>query len=95
MTTFVVAGDAKILAEYYLVYKDVRGVMTGYVCNNRVSFGNIPRDREVTLVAVSFVDKQAYFFKATIAKPAGGVVPVIALKPVEESFLNKELALLK
>lgn len=90
----MVAIDDKFTAEYYLVYTDIRGVMKGDVSGMKVAFGSIAQNREAVLIAVSYVDKQAYYFKCTIG--AGGkLTQKVALKPVEEKFLNQELALLK
>jgi len=95
MITLMVDGDEEITAEYYLVYKDVRGVMTGRVGeNNIVRFGNIPRNREGVLIAVSFVEDQAYCYQSTITAGKHDR-PTIKLEPVEESYLDQVLASLK
>lgn len=94
MIQFIIAGDEKINAEYYLLYKDVRGVMTGYVNNKKVSFGSVPKNRQATLIAVSFFEKQAYYFECTIIIGTK-TTPKISLKPVDEIFIDKQLALLK
>ncbi|MBL4592399.1 MAG: hypothetical protein JKX68_01120 [Flavobacteriales bacterium] len=94
MTPFIVAADQKTIAEYYLVFKDVRGVMKGKLYNQQVNFGSVPKNKQATLVAVSFIDKQAYFFNSSI-NISSSEIPTIILKPVEESFLNQQLALLK
>lgn len=90
----MVAADKTFNAQYYLVYTDIRGVMKGEANSGVVQFGSVAKKREAVLVAVSFVDKQAYFFKCKLG--AGGKLEKkIALSPVEESFLNQEMALLK
>jgi len=94
MTPFFVSADQKTIAEYYLVFKDVRGVMKGNRQNERVNFGSVPKNKQATLVAVSYIDKQAYFFNCSV-KLNNAALPPIVLKPVAESFLNEQLALLK
>jgi hypothetical protein len=95
MTPYTITADEKMSnAEYYLIYSDIRGVMTGYTINKVVSFGSVPIGRGATLIAVSFIGKQAYYFKSAI-RIDGKPVPKISLKPVDESFLNQELASLK
>jgi hypothetical protein len=93
-TLFTCSGDEKVVAEYYLVYTDIRGVMKGQVNGQQVSFGSIAQNREAVLIAVSFTGKQAYYFKAGVA--AGGrLTSKVTLQPVDENFLNQQLALLK
>ena len=58
-----VSIDEKFTAEYYLVYTDIRGVMKGDVSGPKVGFGSIAKNREAYLIGVSYVDKQAYYFK--------------------------------
>ena len=94
LAPLMVAADEKTTAEYYLVFTDIRGVMHGQVYNNHVKFGGVPTAREGQLIAVSFIDKQAYYFKCTV-KAGKMNVPKVMLEPVEESFLNEQLALLK
>jgi len=89
-----VSIDEKFTAEYYLVYTDIRGVMKGDVSGPKVGFGSIAKNREAYLIGVSYVDKQAYYFKCSIGV-GGKLTQKVALKPVEEKFLNQELALLK
>ena len=94
MSPFTIAADEKTSAEYYLIYNDIRGVMKGIVNNSKVEFGVVPSNRKATLIAVSFIDKQAYYDKCTIL--SGSIeIPKIALKPVDESFLNHQLSLFK
>ena len=90
----IVAADAKYNAQYYVVYTDIRGVLKGESHNGTVTFGSLAKNREAVLIAVSFVDKQAYFFKCKIGI-GGKLEQKIALSPMEESALNQELALLK
>jgi hypothetical protein len=90
----VVSADLTYTAEYYLVYSDIRGVMKGEVNGSKVHFGSVAQSRDAILIAVSYVDKQPYYFKCSIG--AGGkITQKVALKPVDEKFLNQELALLK
>lgn len=88
-------ADQKTSAEYYLVFKDVRGVMKGYRANkSQISFNSVPKGKKAVLMAVSFIGEQAYFYKADITL-VSRVNPPIELKPVAESYLNEQLALLK
>lgn len=87
-------ADANYQAQYYLIYTDIRGVMRGDVAANKVTFGSVAQNRDAYLIAVSYVGSQAYFFKCLVGK-GGKLSQKIALKPVDESFLNTELAALK
>ncbi len=87
-------GDKKVNAEYYLVYTDERGVMKGESNGQNVSFGSVAKNRKAVLIAVCFIAKQAYYFKCLVS-PGGKLESKVSLQPVEESFLNKQLALLK
>lgn len=93
LAPLMITGDKDIIAEYYLVYKDVRGVMQGNLVQNKVDFRNVPVNQDATLMAVSFIDGQAYFFQTSM-NAGTGQAPQIDLQPVEESFLNEQLALL-
>jgi hypothetical protein len=90
----MVLADSKYNAQYYVVYSDIRGVMKGETNAGSVNFGSVAKNREAVLIAVSIVDKQAYFFKCKLG-PGGKLEKKIALSPVEDNFLNQELALLK
>ncbi len=48
----------------------------------------------VLFLGMCFVGQKAYYFKSSVA-PRGKLNNKIALAPVEESFLNQQLALLK
>ncbi len=87
-------ADERYMATYYLVYRDVRGLMQGHQYGKDVNFGNVPKNKAATLVAVAFNGKDAYFAKMDIA-PNTTATPQINLQPVSESFVNQELALLK
>lgn len=90
----MVSADSKHNAQYYVVYTDIRGVMKGETNSGTVQFGSVAKNREAVLIAVSIVDKQAYFFKCKIGL-GGKLEKKIALNPIEDNLLNQELALLK
>ncbi|MEI7596772.1 MAG: hypothetical protein WCK02_13560 [Bacteroidota bacterium] len=94
MIQYEIAIDAKIKADYYLVYKDVRGVMCAQIENNKAVFGSVPSNKQAILIAVAIIDKQAYYFESPITANSK-IFPKVELKPVDESYLNKQLALLK
>lgn len=94
MTPLLVKGDSEIPAEYYLVYPDVRGVMKGYSRNGKVHFDRVPLNKTAILVAVSFMDKQAYF-KKTPFTPKAYQGAEVQLEPVEEAFVTHQLSLLE
>ncbi|MFH0866079.1 MAG: hypothetical protein V1904_07780, partial [Bacteroidota bacterium] len=94
MSPYIIAADEKITAEYYLVYQSIRGLMKGEVNNNLVTFGKVPLNLQATLLAVSFIDKQPYFFKSTFNVGSAEKQKII-LAPVDESYLNEQLKLLK
>jgi hypothetical protein len=90
----VFAADDQIIAEYYLVMNDVRGLLKGEVRDDFIQFGSVPSDKKATLVAFSFVDDKSYFFRKSIT--IGSHLPLtIKLEEVDESFINEQLALLK
>jgi len=95
--TFVVnlseSKEANI-ANYYLVFKDIRGVMNGYASNNVLSFGNVPVNRQATLIAISFEGKQGYYYSSPLVTGSQAKLQV-DLKPVDEKFMENELAKLK
>jgi len=86
-------ADTKIPGEYYIVYSDIRGVMKGNVNNNKINFNSISTTKTAIIIGVSFIGKQAYFFKSLLN---GGKLSnnKIELKPIDESSLNEELKLL-
>ena len=95
--SFVVnLNDSKVanIANYYLVFKDIRGVMNGYASNNVLSFGNVPVNRQATLIAISFEGKQGYYYSSPLVTGSQAKVQ-IDLKPVDEKFMDTELAKLK
>jgi hypothetical protein len=94
LMVLTVPADQKVSAEYYLVYTDIRGVMKGEVNGQSVNFSSVAKNRRAVLIAVCFIDKQAYYFKGMVG-PGGKLESKVALLPVEESFLNQQLALLK
>jgi hypothetical protein len=94
MLAYSITADKNTTADYFLVFRDIRGVMKGNVSNNLVTFGQVPSARPATLIAASFIGDQAYFFKCAITA-ANQQKPEIILKPVEESFLTQELSLLR
>ena len=81
-------------ANYYLVFKDIRGVMTGYASDNVLSFGNVPVNRIATLIAISFEGKQGYYYSRSLVTGNQANLQ-IDLKPVDEKFMESELAKLK
>lgn len=88
-------ADQKTPAEYYLIFKGVRGVMKGRkVSSTQIVFGSVPKGKKAVLMAVSFIGEQAYFYKADITL-VKKVNPPIELKPVEESYLDEQMAMLK
>jgi hypothetical protein len=94
MSTLTLAANDNMKAEYFLVYKDIRGVMTGRLDNTTVSFGSVPRNRKATLIALAFNDTQAYYFESEIIAN-GGTKPTINLQAVDKNFIDKQLALMK
>ncbi len=94
MIALSVDADEKLEAEYYLVYTDIRGVLKADVVGKMVNFNSVAQNRSAVLIAVCFVGKQAYYYKTSVAS-GGKLSNKIALAPVEESFLNQQLAALK
>ena len=90
----MVSADNKYNAQYYVVYTDIRGVMKGETNSGSVNFGSIAKNREALLIAISIVDKQAYFFKCKIGL-GGKLEKKVALNPIEDNILNQELSVLK
>ena len=54
----------------------------------------VPKNKKATLIAVSYIDKQPYYYDSTI-DPSSTNRPKVELKPVNEKFVNQQLALLK
>jgi hypothetical protein len=86
-------ADAKIPGEYYIVYSDIRGVMKGQSNDKKVVFNSISATKTAIIIGVSFIGKQAYFFK-TLFINGKLSNEKIELKPIDESKLNEELKLL-
>jgi hypothetical protein len=82
-----------VQAEYFLIFKEVRGVLTGYRNGEEITFGRIPKNRTATLIAVSFVGKQAYYSEQGISNASSSSAS--ALQPVDETFINQRLASFK
>lgn len=84
--------DPKYQAKYYMVFSDIRSVMNGEKTSaNVVNFDKLPYKRKATIVAIGYIDKQAYFYSTDII--IGTLFNTkIELKPVEESYINEQLA---
>ena len=81
-------------ANYYLVFNDIRGVITGSTSAKELSFGEVPVNKQATLIAISFEGSQAYYFSSLVTTGSKSNLKV-SLKPVDEKFINGELAKLK
>jgi hypothetical protein len=91
---FMVAADDSIVAEYFVVFDNVRGVLKGETRGNSVDFGAIPSDKAARLIAVSFQgDKTYYYTQNFIAKNTPNAQ--VALKQVPKSVVDQQLAMLK
>ena len=94
LMAYNIPADQERAATYYLVFKDVRGVMQGHIRDQQVHFGSVPKNKAATLIVMSYNEKQAYFYNTDL-NLGNSTTPKINLKPVKESFLNAQLALLK
>ena len=91
---FMVAADDSIVAEYFVVFDNVRGVLKGETRGNSVDFGMIPSDKAARLIAVSFQGDKTYFYSQNfIAKNTPNAK--VALRPVPKSVVDQQLAMLK
>ena len=91
---FMVAADDSIVAEYFVVFNNVRGVLKGETRGNSVDFGAIPSDKAARLIAVSFQgDKTYYYSQNFIAKNTPNAQ--VALRQVRKSVVDQQLAMLK
>lgn len=91
---FMVAADDSIVAEYFVVFNNVRGVLKGETRGNSVDFGAIPSDKAARLIAVSFQgDKTYYYTQNFIAKNTPNAQ--VALRQVRKSVVDQQLAMLK
>jgi hypothetical protein len=91
---FMVAADDSIVAEYFVVFDNVRGVLKGETRGNSVDFGTIPSDKAARLIAVSFQGDKTYFYSQNfIAKNTANAK--VALRPVPKSVVDQQLAMLK
>lgn len=93
-TSIQFAADTLIGTEYYLVYTDIRGILKGDVSGKDVFFEDISQNRTATLLVVSIVNKQAYFFTCQI-DPLSKSKPKIKLVAVSDAYLDQQLAVLK
>ncbi|PCI97181.1 MAG: hypothetical protein COB15_08220 [Flavobacteriales bacterium] len=94
MMAYIIPADQERAATYYLVFKDIRGVMQGLINNKQVTFGSVPKNKEATLIVMSYNEKQTYLYNTEVNLGKSDI-PQIELKPVSESYLNTQLALLK
>jgi len=94
MTAFALSADPEKVAQYYLVFSDVRGVMQGSSQDGEVKFGRVPKGKAATLIAFSFVGDKKYFFKKDITIGSSPRFKA-ELKQVAEDFINQQLELLK
>jgi hypothetical protein len=91
---FMVAADDSIVAEYFVVFDNVRGVLKGETRGNSVDFVTIPSDKAARLIAVSFQGDKTYFYSQNfIAKNTPNAK--VALRPVPKSVVDQQLAMLK
>jgi hypothetical protein len=91
---FTVTPDDSMIAEYFIVFDNVRGVIKGYASGNMVEFGAIPSDKKARLIAVSFQGNNTYYYTENfVAKNTPNAK--VALRPVAKSIVDKQLALLK
>lgn len=93
LNSITLDADTKIPGEYYIVYSDIRGVMKGQSNDKKVVFNSISATKTAIIIGVSFIGKQAYFFK-TLFINGKLSNEKIELKPIDESSLNEELKLL-
>jgi hypothetical protein len=84
--------DPKYNAKYYMVFSDIRSVLNGELTSNEVvNFESLPYKRKASIVAIGYIDKQAYFYSTDIT--IGALFNTkIELKPVEETYINEQLA---
>ncbi len=65
----IVNSDSLQGARIFAVFKDIRSVMTEYYFKGRkesASFRNIPKGKELTIIALSAKDQTPYIFETTI-----------------------------
>ena len=84
--------DPKYNAKYYIVFTDIRSVLNGELKSSEVvNFESVPYKRKASIVAIGYIDKQAYFYSNDIT--IGTLFNTkIELKPVEETYINEQLA---
>lgn len=79
--------------NYYIVFKDIRGVLNGSLNpSGRISFGNVPIGSIAYVIAVSYLNNQAYFDKVLVNTSSKKVN--LNLTPVSKATINQELAVL-
>ena len=94
MQPLQLTADPENPAEYYLIFKDVRGVMKGRISDGKVQFGSVPRFKQCTLIAVSISEDSTYFYKDSFE--IGAEKPkAVQLTLTDEAYVNQQLALLK
>lgn len=91
---FAVKADKNVVAEYFMVFNDTRGVLKGSNNGKEVSFGSVPKDKNATLYAVSFIGDKTYFYKKGVMASKDGATQV-ELQAVDKSYVDSQLAMLK
>jgi len=88
---FAVQGDQEILAEYFVVFNDVKGVLKGNENSGRVTFGKVPKNTKAKLIAVSFQGDQAFYYSKNII-PKSAMNTIVSLDKVDRSVVDRALA---
>jgi hypothetical protein len=91
---FAVTADDSLVAEYFIVFDDVKGVLKGNTQGRMVSFGEVPKERSGTLVAVAFYGDKSYFYKKSVVLKNAQTAKV-QLQPVAKSYVDQQLAMLR
>jgi hypothetical protein len=79
---------------YYMVFTNIRGVISGTLnAAGNVSFGAVPIGVKAYVLAVSYINNQAYFDKVSVNTSNKNVQCI--LQPVSKGKIDQELALLK
>lgn len=84
-------GDQEILAEYFVVFNDVKGVLKGNENSGRVTFGKVPKNTKAKLIAVSFQGDQAFYYSKNII-PKSAMNTIVSLDKVDKSVVDRALA---
>jgi len=65
----IVKNDSLSGARFYAIFSDIKSIMTGHYYNgmeNPASFKNVPKGKDITIIAISVKNEKPYMFETKI-----------------------------